>query len=140
MSDRRGKAKARRVLVADLFCGAGSLSMGANDALTELGYDARFIAVNHWPVAIETYAANHIGARVHCVNLDNAFPAQLVPELKLDLLMAGIECTYFSRARGGKPVNDQQRSSAWHVPRWCTELRIKRLLLENVPEFERWAP
>lgn len=138
MSDRRGKA--RQALVADLFCGAGSLSMGANDALTELGYAPRFVAVNHWPVAIETYAANHAGARVHCVNLDSAFPAQLVPELKLDLLMAGIECTYFSRARGGKPVNDQQRSSAWHIPRWCTELRVKRLLLENVPEFERWGP
>ncbi|MFN3624404.1 MAG: DNA cytosine methyltransferase [Hyphomicrobium sp.] len=140
MSDRRGKTKARKALVADLFCGAGSLSMGANDALGELGYEARFIAVDHWPVAIETYAANHPGARVHCVNLDAAFPAQLVPEGKLDLLMAGIECTYFSRARGGKPVYDQQRASAWHIVRWATELRIKRMLLENVPEFERWGP
>lgn len=65
---------------------------------------------------------------------------QLVPEGRLDLLMAGIECTYFSRARGGKPVNDQQRMSAWHVVRWCTELRVKRLLLENVPEFVKWGP
>jgi DNA (cytosine-5)-methyltransferase 1 len=132
--------RTRRALVADLFCGAGSLSMGANDALTELGYRPEFVAVNHWPVAIETYLRNHIGARAHCVTLDAAFPSQLVPEGKLDLLMAGIECTYFSRARGGKPVNDQQRMSAWHVVRWCTELRCKRLLLENVPEFEDWGP
>jgi DNA (cytosine-5)-methyltransferase 1 len=130
----------RRALVADLFCGAGSLSMGANDALQDLGYTPTFVAVNHWPVAIETYGANHLGARVHCVNLDSAFPSQLVPEGKLDLLMAGIECTYFSRARGGKPVNDQQRMSAWHVVRWATELRVKRLLLENVPEFVDWGP
>ena len=132
--------RTRRALVADLFCGAGSLSMGANDALLELGYRPEFVAVNHWPVAIETYLRNHVGARAHCVTLDSAFPAQLVPEGRIDLLMAGIECTYFSRARGGKPVNDQQRMSAWHIVRWCTELRVKRLLLENVPEFVDWGP
>lgn len=130
----------RTALVADLFCGAGSLSTGANDALTELGFAPRFIAVNHWNVAVDTYQRNHPGARVHCVTLDAAFPSTLVPEGKLDLLMAGIECTYFSRARGGKPVNDQQRMSAWHVVRWVTELRVKRLLLENVPEFVDWGP
>lgn len=130
----------RTAKVADLFCGAGSLSMGANDALIELGYRPEFTAVNHWDVAIRTYARNHPGAKVHCVTLDAAFPAHLVPGGRLDLLMAGIECTYFSRARGGKPVNDQQRMSAWHVVRWCTELRVKRLLLENVREFVRWGP
>jgi len=132
--------KRRRVLVADLFCGAGSLSAGANDALVELGYEPEFTAVNHWDVATQTYARNHPGARVHCVTLDAAFPVQLVPEGRLDLLMAGIECTYFSRARGGKPVNDQQRMSPWPVVRWCTELRVKRLLLENVPEIVDWGP
>lgn len=133
-------ARAKRALVADLFCGAGSLSMGAHDALVELGYRPEFTAVNHWDVATRTYAANHPGARVHCVNLDAAFPTHLVPEGYLDLLMAGIECTYFSRARGGKPVNDQDRMSPWHVVRWCTELRVKRLLLENVPEIQKWGP
>ncbi|CAN7382237.1 DNA cytosine methyltransferase [Bradyrhizobium sp. LjRoot220] len=132
--------KAKRARVADLFCGAGSLSMGINDALIELGYQPEFVAVNHWDVATQTYARNHPGASVHCVNLDAAFPSRLVPSGRLDLLTAGIECTYFSRARGGKPVNDQQRMSAWHVVRWCTELRVKRLLLENVPEFVEWGP
>src|SRR5262245_59854810 len=117
--------RVRRALVADLFCGAGSLSKGAHDALTDRGYRPEFIAVNHWDVAVETYQRNHPGARVHCVTLDAAFPSQLVPEGKLDLLMAGIECTHHSRARGGKPVNDQLRMSAWHVVRWCTELRTK---------------
>jgi DNA (cytosine-5)-methyltransferase 1 len=127
-------------IAVDLFCGAGSLSTGANDAMTQLGYRTKFIAVNHWDIATQTYARNHPGASVHCVTLDAAFPMQLVPGGKVDLLMAGIECTFFSRARGGKPVNDQQRMSAWHVVRWCTELRVKRLLLENVPEFVRWGP
>lgn len=133
-------ADTAQVRVADLFCGAGSLSMGIQDALDELALSSQFIAVNHWPTAIDTYKRNHPGARVHCITLDAALPTQMVPEGSLDLLTAGIECTYFSRARGGKPVTDQQRMSAWHVVRWCTELRIDRLLLENVPEFLDWGP
>src|SRR5262245_8690487 len=97
-TSRRPPVRVRRTLVADLFCGAGSLSMGAHDAMTDLGYRPEFVAVNHWPIATQTYAANHPGARVHCVTLDAAFPSHLVPEGRLDLLMAGIECTYFSRA------------------------------------------
>lgn len=132
--------RSRNKVVVDLFCGAGSLSKGAHDALVELGYEPQFIAVNHWDIATQTYAANHPGARVHCVTLDAAFPMELVPEGVVDLLLAGIECTFFSRARGGRPVNDQQRMSAWHVLRWATELRVKRMLLENVPEFMKWGP
>src|SRR5262249_10635445 len=133
-------ARTRTFKVADLFCGAGSLSMGINDALIKLGHRGDFTAVNHWDVATQTYARNHPGAKVHCVTLDEAWPMRWGPDGRLDLLAAGIECTYFSRARGGKPINDQQRMSAWHVVRWCTELRVKRLLLENVPEFVDWGP
>jgi DNA (cytosine-5)-methyltransferase 1 len=131
---------AKTALCADLFCGAGSLSAGANDAMIELGYRPKFIAVNHWPVAINTYARNHPGARVHCVTLDSARPIEIVPEGRLDLLMAGIDCTYFSPARGGRPTSDAQRMSPWHVVHWCTELRVKRLLLENVPAIRKWGP
>lgn len=133
-------AAVRDAVVVDLFCGAGSLSAGIEDALLELGWRPRMNAVNHWNVATSTYALNHAGANVHCVSLDAAFPAHVVPGLHVDLLAAGIECTYFSRARGGKPVNDQQRMSPWHVVRWCTELNVDRVLLENVPEIVKWGP
>jgi DNA (cytosine-5)-methyltransferase 1 len=63
-----------------------------------------------------------------------------VPEGKLDLLMASPTCTYHSRARGGKPINDQGRMDPWAIIHWCTELRVKRLLVENVPEFVDWGP
>lgn len=131
----------RKPIVVDLFCGAGSLSAGAYDALTELGYaPPQFIAVNHWDIATQTYAKNHPGARVICSTLEAAHPMQIVTEGYVDLLMAGIDCTFHSRARGGKPVTDQQRMSGWHVVQWCTELRVKRLLIENVPEYLRWGP
>ena len=47
---------------------------------------------------------------------------------------------YHSRARGGKPINDQGRMDPWAIVHWCTELRVKRLLVENVPEFVDWGP
>lgn len=134
--------RARTITVADLFCGAGGLSTGATRALRELGIGMRLVGVNHWPVAIETNKRNHQdhAERIHCADLETARPLELVPEGALDLLMAAPSCVFHSRARGGRPVNDQQRMDPWHVVRWCTELRVKRLLVENVPEFVDWGP
>jgi DNA (cytosine-5)-methyltransferase 1 len=132
--------KVRPFRVADLFCGAGGSSTGAYRALRELGIPMRLVAANHWPTAIETHTKNHPWAEHFCVDLENARPRELVPDGVLDLLMASPTCTYHSRARGGKPVNDQQRMDPWHVVRWCTELRVHRLIIENVPEFVDWGP
>ncbi len=130
----------RKLLIADLFCGAGGSSTGAMRAVKSLGCSAELVCVNHWPVAIATHSRNHPDARHHCIDLDAARPEQLVPEGVLDLLMASPECVFFSRARGGKPVNDQRRMSAWHVQRWASALDIRCILVENVPEFLDWGP
>jgi DNA (cytosine-5)-methyltransferase 1 len=140
LADSAPLTRPKRARVADLFCGAGSLSIGVHDALVELGYRPEFVAVNHWDIATRTYAMNHPGAKVYCTSLEAARPSDLVPGGSLDLVIAGVDCTFHSRARGGKPVTDQQRSSGWSVVNWCTELRVKRLLIENVPEYLRWGP
>ena len=132
--------KLRNALIADLFCGAGGSSTGARRALERRGYRMDLVAVNHWDRAIETHSANHPDARHYCQDVNAVKPADVVPEGKLDLLMASPTCTYHSRARGGKPINDQGRMDPWAVVHWCTELRVKRLLVENVPEFVEWAP
>lgn len=136
------KSRTRAALVGDLFCGAGGLSNGAARAMRELGRPVQLIAVNHWPVAIETNRRNHAdhAARIHCADLESALPLTLVPEGRLDLLIAAPSCVFHSRARGGRPVHDQQRMDPWHVVRWCTELRVGRILVENVPEFMEWGP
>ncbi len=64
----------------------------------------------------------------------------MVPEGYLDLLMASPTCTHHSVARGGKPTSDQQRSDPWHIITWLTELRVKRIIIENVWEFCGWGP
>ena len=127
-------------LVADLFCGAGGTSTGATKAVEETGRRIDLVAVNHWQVAVETHKLNHPEARHYVQDLDGADPELLVPEGRLDLLMASPECRHFSRARGGKPMKDQSRMNPWIVHRWLTALNVRCLLVENVPEFTSWGP
>jgi DNA (cytosine-5)-methyltransferase 1 len=142
VADGSAPIRVRRKLLADLWCGAGGTSTGAARAMRDLGQPFTLAAVNHWPTAIDTHRRNHPehAERTHCADLEVARPISIVPEGYLDLLMASPTCTFHSRARGGKPVNDQQRMDPWHVVRWCTELRVKRLLVENVPEIMDWGP
>lgn len=130
----------RKILVADLFCGAGGSSTGCQRALTELGLEMELVCVNHWPVAIETHQRNHPEARHYVQDIATVRPHLLVPEGYLDLLMASPTCTHHSVARGGKPTSDQQRSDPWHIITWLTELRVKRIIIENVWEFIGWGP
>ena len=132
--------KTRTIRAADLFCGAGGTSTGAARAVRELGGRLKLVAVNHWPVAIETHTRMHPEATHLCADLEHVRPRQAVPGGVLDLLMASPTCTYHSRARGGRPVHDQQRMDPWHVVRWCSDLRVHRLLVENVPEMVAWGP
>jgi len=130
----------KRLLVADLFCGAGGTSTGAERAVRAIGRKMTLVCVNHWPVAIETHKKNHPSARHYVEDVAVADPVKLVPEGYLDLLMASPECRFYSRARGGKPVHDQSRMNPWAVLRWLTSLNVRCLLVENVPEFIDWGP
>lgn len=127
-------------LVADLFCGAGGTSTGALKAITSLGRKMRLKAINHWPVAIETHSRNHPDADHYVQDVDHADPEKIVPEGYLDLLLASPECRFFSRARGGRPILDQDRMRAWTVFDWLTKLDVRAVILENVPEFQDWGP
>ncbi len=100
----------------------------------------KLIAINHWQVAIDTHSLNHAEAQNLCTGLNEVDPHKLVPSGKLDLLCASPECTHHSVARGGKPMDDQSRSSAWLILRWAQQLYIKAMIFENVPEWESWGP
>ena len=126
--------------IADLFCGAGGTSTGAIQAARSLGYSPRLTAVNHWERAVATHAANHPDARHLCASVDSLNPRHLFAEGELDVLWASPECTHHSRARGGKPMQDQSRATAWCVTRWAEALRPSVVMVENVPEFLEWGP
>lgn len=129
-----------KVTAADLFAGAGGASTGLMLAADRAGLDLDLVAVNHWPAAVKTHAANHPAVRHMCEAVERVDPREAVPSGKLNLLVAGPECTFFSTARGGRPIDDQRRSSAWSILRWLELLRVDHVLIENVPEFQAWAP
>lgn len=134
------RPKTRPVRAADLFCGAGGTSNGLRRACRQLGRELKLTAINHWPRAIETHRTNAPDAQHICERLDRVDPRHVVPTGRLDLLIASPECTHHSRARGGRPMSDQQRASAWIVLRWAEVLWIRSILIENVPEFASWGP
>jgi DNA (cytosine-5)-methyltransferase 1 len=121
--------------VVDMFCGAGGTTNGVYDACAELGLAVNMLAINHWDVAVATHSANHPYARHLCESVDNVDPRKQVPGGRLNLLVASPECTHHSLARGGKPMSDQSRASAWHIVRWAEALYIENILVENVREF-----
>lgn len=128
------------IRIADLFCGAGGTSTGAVQAARNLGHDVELTAVNHWERAVATHEANHPKARHLCASVDSLNPRHLYPDGRLDILWASPECTHHSRARGGKPMNDQSRATAWCVTRWADALHPSCIMVENVPEFSEWGP
>ena len=130
----------RIVRAADLFCGAGGTSKGLRLACERLDRPLDLTAINHWPTAIETHRTNLPDARHICERLEHVEPRDVVPGGRLDLLVASPECTHHSIARGGRPVCDQQRASAWNVLRWAETLYIRSIVIENVPEFATWGP
>lgn len=128
------------IRAADLFCGAGGASTGLLRAAQAFGVDVELLAVNHWPVAVQTHTLNHPGVRHLCESVERIDPRVQVPSGRLNLLLAGPECTHHSSARGGRPINDQSRATAWHILKWAQELYIDTILIENVPEFRTWGP
>ncbi len=118
----------------DLFAGAGGFSTGARMA----GIDVAW-AANHWPAAVAIHAQNHPGAEHACQDLHQTnwrdVPAH-------DLLMASPCCQGHSKARGkanGNPQHDASRSTAWAVVSAAEYHRPAFALVENVPEFTKWA-
>jgi len=123
-----------RVLKAvDLFCGAGGTSQGAEQS----GAARVITAVNHWQRAVETHSANFPHAKHINSRLDQVNPGE---SDRPDILFASPECTHHSRARGGKPTSDQQRSGAWDLMRWIEYHRPSFLAIENVTEWRDWGP
>lgn len=136
----------QQVVAVDLFCGAGGFSEGLRQAAEELNFDLRHAAVNHWDTAVETHERNHPNAHQYQSKVEQLHPPDVVERLtdgegvNVDLLVGGPSCTHFSRARGGKPVNEQLRMSPWHVLNWLELLDVDAFIIENVPEIQQWGP
>lgn len=128
------------IFCADLFCGGGGTSCGMINAFRRAGVNFRLIGVNHWNIAIDTNKQNHPFEKLYCSTIQNVKPREAVPSGRLHFLWASPECTNHSRAKGGRPKDEQSRSTAWDILKWAQELYIDRIYIENVIEFLEWGP
>ena len=110
------------------------------DALHRLKLRHKGLAINHWAVAVDTMRANHPDIDTKRMNIEEAVPADLVPGGEVDLLWASPSCTHHSRAKGGKPRSNQLRAQPELVLTWLDQLFVRRIIIENVPEFVDWGP
>lgn len=123
----------------DLFCGGGGTSTGMIEAFKKAGVDYTLVGINHWQVAIDTNKCNHDGKWL-CASINAIDPTDVIKSGQLDFLWASPECTNHSRAKGGMPRANQSRCQPEMLLSWIRKLIVKRMYVENVPDFLSWGP
>jgi DNA (cytosine-5)-methyltransferase 1 len=123
-------------VIADLFAGGGGTSEGVEQAV-ERPVD---IAINHSPEAIAMHRANHPETKHYCEDIYTVDPVLACAGRPLGFLWASPDCTFFSKARGTKPMEKNTRSLAEVVVRWAKAVRPRVIAVENVEEFMQWGP
>ncbi len=123
-------------LIVDNFAGGGGASTGIEMAT---GHSVD-IAINHDPAAIAMHRANHPATRHYCEDVWQVDPVEACGGQPVALAWFSPDCTHFSRAKGGKPVDKNIRGLAWVTLRWALKVRPDVIMLENVPEIQTWGP
>ena len=123
----------RRLRSADLFCGAGGTSIGAQ--LT--GYVDICYALNHWDLAIQTHSLNFPTTKHFQQYLKDVDPRWCD---RIDLLFASPECTHFTVARGKRKMLKSSRWLANEILPWVKVHKPQWVVIENVVEFMKWGP
>lgn len=151
-------------LVIDLFCGAGGTSTGFAQAFLNNTSVAKVIGcVNHDPLAIKSHSQNYPDAKhfiedIRTLNLTKLttlvhYWKQRYPDALL-ILWASLECTNFSKAKGGVPKNADSRTLAQSLlmpfnpltgnyepgDSYLQVLQPDYIMIENVVEFMAWGP
>lgn len=137
------------LLYIDLFCGAGGTSTGINTSRLNGDECAKVIAcVNHDTNAIASHASNHPDALHFTEDIRTLELTPLVTHVNrcrqehpeaLVALWASLECTNFSKAKGGQPRDADSRTLAEHLFRYIEAIDPDYIQIENVEEFMSWG-
>lgn len=132
----------------DLFCGAGGTTSGIHFS----GIKNMFVAacVNHDTNAILSHQQNHPNTIHFIEDIRNFEVVQklktLVDKLRSEFpnciinLWASLECTNFSKAKGGQTRDADSRTLAEHMQMYLEGLNPDYFWVENVREFMSWGP
>ena len=132
------------VEMIDLFCGAGGVTEGVEQAEYEGSKIATVVAaVNHDPMAIESHWKNHPHVKhfeEDIRKLDISKMQKIGGPGKRSILWGSLECTNFSNAKGGQSREQDSRTLAWDFCRYVEYLNTDYVYIENVREFLDWGP
>ena len=126
-------------LIVDLFAGGGGASSGIEQSL---GRQVD-VAINHNSIAVSLHTANHPQTKHYVSDVFEVDPREVTKGRPVGLMWASPDCTFHSKARGGKPIRSKtkkRRALAWVVKRWAGQARPRVIVLENVEEFAQWGP
>ena len=137
------------LFVINIFCGAGGLSEGVEEARLNGNRCAKVVCcVNHDKNAILSHDANipdalHFIEDIRTLELSpiNTI-VERIRELYPDsmiMLHASLECTNFSKAKGGQPRDADSRTLAEHLFRYIDVIDPDYIQIENVEEFMSWG-
>lgn len=140
----------KKLIFIDLFCGAGGTTTGIHNAFIGNHHIAEVLAcVNHDEVAIESHYSNHKQTKhfTEDIRVLDLTEIRLMveaarknnPGAKI-CLWGSLECTNFSRAKGGLPRDADSRTLAEHLFRYIDVLDPDYIFIENVEEFMSWGP
>jgi DNA (cytosine-5)-methyltransferase 1 len=131
----------------DMFCGAGGSSQGAMNGGCQV-----IMAMNHWPLAVETHNTNFPKTDHDCADISGSSP-QRYPST--DLLICSPECTNHSLSKGKKrknlgqldlfnpqvidPAEERSRATMWDVVRFTEYHQYNLIIVENVVEVRYWT-
>lgn len=142
------EAKGRMVFWIDLFAGAGGTTTGIH--LAGLDNVKVVACVNHDYNALMSHWRNHPDC-MHFVEDVRDFAVvealrKLVEELRIQFpgcvinLWASLECTNYSKAKGGLPRDADSRTLAHALFMYIEQLKPDYVYIENVREFMSWGP
>lgn len=131
----------------DLFCGAGGTSSGIHFSAKNVKVLA---CVNHDKNAIKSHELNHPQTHHFTEDIRDFAVVEKIKKLVDNIrikepgavinLWASLECTNFSKAKGGLPKNADSRTLADHMYMYIEAINPDYFYVENVREFLSWGP
>lgn len=141
--------KSSYITVTDQFCGAGGSSQGIRNLSRKMGGGLEVkLALNHWPLAIETHNTNFPETIHDCTDLSACDPRRYP---KTNMLITSPECTNHSLAKGKRrkqradlftsldPAEERSRATMWDVPRFAEYHDYELIIVENVVDARYWV-